>query len=50
MRVWREDESRAGKGKGTFHLATGPETFGYSDLSTLGGRGPWQHVEYAPYA
>ena len=50
VRLLREDESRAGKGKGTFHPPTGPATFSYSNLSTLGGRGPWQRVEYAPYA
>jgi hypothetical protein len=38
-----------GKGRGTIGLPGGPLKFTYSNLQTLGDRGPWQRISYTPY-
>jgi hypothetical protein len=47
VRLTRDGET--GKGRGTIQLPSGPHRFTYSNLQTLGERGPWQRISYTPY-
>ena len=42
-------DGETGKGCGTIKLPDGDLRFTYSNLMTLGDRGPWQLVSYSPY-
>jgi hypothetical protein len=43
------EEGETGKGRGVIGLPSGPHRFRYWNVPTLGRRGPWQKVRYAPY-
>lgn len=42
-------DGETGKGRGVIQLPSGPQRFTYSNVGTLGDRGPWQKVSYTAY-
>ena len=49
VRLRLDDETQAGKGRGTLHLSSGPQRFTYSHFPSFGRRSGWRRVDYAPY-
>jgi hypothetical protein len=49
VRLRLDDETQAGKGRGTLHLSSGPQRFTYSYCPSFGRRSGWRRVEYEAY-